>query len=255
MKIIVLLCVVLMPFSICAENYSPYSVNLVGFNKVQTKAGGFTIISAPWNTRTRTLDDLLGPDGTAGPTAEVADNVILFNKETQALEIFWLCSDDNNTRPRWKGNNGWATNVYIDPGTAFWFRNRGPEDRTLMTLGDVVMAGAVTNTIIPDMQLVNYPFSVDRPLNEMQLTHGLAGPTAEVADNIILFDTDTEEYALFWLAPHPNNGASWRNTNGWADSKVLIKCGEGFWYRNRSDHNLIWVETNPCPELLDLRSR
>ena len=227
-----------------AASNEVYSVNVVGFSKVDVPVG-LSIMAMPFDAEAGTIDDVVGTNGVYGSTSFVADNVMLYDEVTQQFDIYWLFSHSSIGGAKWRNVGGWATNVYLYPGMSFWYRSRAAEMWTNSMVGDVVPDAAVTNTIVPGLQLLSYPYSADVVLTDMNLTNGVYGTTAFVADNIMLYNTDTQQFDIYWLFSHSSvGGPKWRNVGGWA-TNVVINMGEGFWYRSRGASNLTWIE--PCP--------
>ena len=230
---------------------SVYSVNVVGFQKVDVSAanqGGLGLMSMPFDKDSPYIDRVVGTNGTAGSTAFTADNVIMFDTDTQTMRTFWLFSHTNpEFDRRWRDSAGFATNVFIPPGTGYWYRNRAEDDDHTVTLvGDVVMDDEIAVPIIEGLQILSYPFSSSAVLDNMDLTNGAAGSTAFDADNVIIFDNDSGMFKTYWLFSHtnPEFDRRWRDSSGFA-TNVYINPGEGFWYRSRSETSFEWTASRP----------
>ena len=126
----------------------------------------------------------------------------------------------------------------------FWFKNRAPTNATLVFVGDVVDMGAITNVIIPGLQLMGYPFSSQWRISDLDLTNGVAGNTLGEADNIIVYDS-TLGYTTYWLYSNstPSLHRRWRSVTGWATN--WFPPSKGFWYKSRNAGNLTWTQARP----------
>jgi hypothetical protein len=231
-----------------AQTGEVYSLNVVGFQKVSALAsGGLVLSSTPFDRDTANLDNVLGTNGIAGATLGAADNCLMYDKYTQSYLQYWLFSHTNPTLNRhWRGTAGLSTNVYLLPGQGFWYRNRASSDMTLVMAGDVVDVGAVTNLLVPGLQMLSYPFSTSIRMTDMTLTNGVAGATLGGADNIMMYVATNQSFNQYWLFSHtnPTLNRKWRSAAGLA-TNVFVQPGQGFWYRSRLTTSNLWVEVKP----------
>ena len=231
-----------------AQTGEVYSLNVVGFQKVSALAsGGLVLSSTPFDRDAANLDNVLGTNGIPGATAATADNCLMYNKYTQSYLIYWLFSHTNPSLNRhWRSASGLATNVDLLPGQGFWYRNRASSDATLVMAGDVVDVGAVTNLIVPGLQMMSYPFSTSIRMTELTLTNGAPGATATTADNIMMYVPTNQSFNIYWLFSHTNPALNrkWRSASGLA-TNVFVQPGQGFWYRSRLATSNLWVEAKP----------
>ncbi len=231
-----------------AQTGEVYSVNVVGFQKVTVPpTGGLALCSTPFEANVPTLDNLLGTNGVAAFTLATADNCYMFDKYTQLYRMYWLFSHSNPALNRhWRSPTGLASNDHIRPGEGFWYLNRASNNVTLVLAGDVVDVGAVTNVIVPGLQMLSYPFSISRRMLDLDLTNGVSGMTMATADNIMTYTPSNQRFTIYWLFSHTNPAYNrkWRSPNGIA-SNDFIQPGQGFWYLSRSTTTNLWVEVKP----------
>jgi len=231
-----------------AQTGEVYSLNVVGFQKVSALAsGGLVLGSTPFERDVANLDNVLGTNGISGSTLATADNCLMYDKFGQSYLQYWLFSHTNpSLNRRWRSASGLATNVYLLPGQGFWYRNRASSDATIVMAGDVVDVGAITNLIVPGLQMLSYPFSTSIRMTDLKLTNGVSGTTLATADNIMMYVQTNQSFNQYWLFSHtnPSLNRKWRSSSGLA-TNVFIQPGQGFWYRSRLSTSNLWVEVKP----------
>ncbi len=225
---------------VLAQTGEVYSLNVVGFQKLTAVSQGLVLVSAPFERSPNTLDDVVGPQLTGGKSEGSADLIATWDSAAQMYRRYWLKSSDG----KWYAvGGGAATNVYIEPSDAFWLQNRRTTNQTVIVSGDVVDSAAVTNVLVPGLNLVSYPFSAPVDLNSSALTNGKAGKSEGVADLVAIWNAMQQQYVRYWLRSSDKKwctvGSSSPATN------VFIGGGVGFWYQNRATSNFVWVETRP----------
>jgi hypothetical protein len=235
-------CFAILPFSAPAQQGEVYSLNVVGFQKLNAEANGMTMVSVPFDLgESNTLDDVIGTQLTGGKTGGGADEVILWDPIQQKYLFFWLKQTDNKWYSSEDGQP--ATNTAITSLLGMWIRSKRVADQTVVVAGDAVGQNVVTNTLMPGMNLVSYPFSATIDLNQSALTNGNAGKTGGGADEIILWDPELQKYLFYWLK---QTDRKWyASSDGQLAQGVLVGGGVGFWYRNKAAVPFQWVETRP----------
>jgi hypothetical protein len=229
-----------------SQNDAVYSVNIIGMQK-QPVVQNLQMLANPFERMT--IKDLVGTSGVAGNSADIADNVILYNPDTQAYVTYYLRNLPSPSFLQWLGPSGIATNVFIEPGMGFFYRSRTSESRTNTVVGDVVMSSSITNVIKPGLQLLSYPYSVGKNMSDLNLKGGVSGSALDVADNIVLFNSGTQAYITYYLRNLPApSGLQWLGPQGVA-TNVVINPGQSFFFRSRVTSNYNWVETSPYPDL------
>lgn len=222
-----------------AQTGEVYSLNIVGFQRLTAVSQGLTLVSTPFERSPNTLDDVIGPQLTGGKSEGVADLVTLWDATNQSYERYWLKASDSN----WYNMSGYrATNVYITPSKGLWIKSRRASNQTVIVSGDVVADSAVSNTLVPGLSLVSYPFSTEIELNSSALTNGKAGKSEGAADVIALWDSASQLYVRYWLK---SPDRKWYTMQNVLASNVYIGGGRGFWYQNRDTVPFVWVERKP----------
>ncbi|MGA1193314.1 MAG: hypothetical protein ACO3ZG_02910 [Kiritimatiellia bacterium] len=82
---------------------------------------GLQILSYPYSSPV-VLSDLALTNGVSGPSPFVSDNIMIYNPSNTSFSTYWLFSDR-----KWVSNQGYATNVVVNPGSSFWYLSRGSE--------------------------------------------------------------------------------------------------------------------------------
>ena len=196
--------------------------------------GGLLLGSAPFNRDVPNLDGVIGTNGVNNASSAFADNLILFNRSNQTYTTYYLGSSR-----RWRTASAFATNVYLTPGMGYWYVNRSNANINLVLCGEVVDDLVFTNTIVPGLQLISYPFNTDIRVSEMTLTNGINNASSAFADNLILFDNANQAYTTYYLG----SSRRWRTASAFA-TNVFIKSGQGFWYVSRASTNYFpWIES------------
>lgn len=221
-----------------------YSVNIIGMQKVPVTSN-LVIRSNPFNASL--IDDVAGKSGKASSFSTSADNVLLFDPVTQSYVTYYLGSNAT-LGVHWRLGSAPQTNLFVSPSQGFFYRSRSLQPWTNTVVGDVVTATAVTNIIRPGLNLLSYPFSVSRNLTNLNLRIGKASSFSTSADNLMIFDQQTQGYITYYLGSNATLGVHWR-LGGAAVTNLVLDPSSGFFYRNRSTNNLVWVEQSPYPDL------
>lgn len=86
-------------------------------------------------------------------------------------------------------------------------------------------------------------------IRELVGNSGVYGDASDVADNVIIYDSDAQTYLTYYLRSHSSIGyPEWRRLTTWA-TNVYIESGQGFWFRSRIVSPYEWVEESPYPDL------
>lgn len=220
-----------------AQTGEVYSLNVVGFQKLTSVSNGLTMVSTPFLRTPNTLDDVVGGQLHGGKVSSTADNILMWNKTNQSYDTYWLRTDRV-----WIALSGsLATNTSLPTDAGFWIRNRRTTNEIVVVSGDVVDYTAITNSLVPGLSMVSYPFSTEADINKCGLTNGKNGKVSSTADNITIWDPTTQSYQTYWL----RTDKVWRALSGEFASNVFVGSGKGFWYRNRNTVNFSWVEPRP----------
>ncbi|HMO52507.1 MAG TPA: hypothetical protein PKE26_14745, partial [Kiritimatiellia bacterium] len=172
-----------------------------------------------------------------------------FNAAIQDYVTYYLRSAASIGYPEWRRGNEWATNVFIQPGQGFFYLSRLVAVRTNTSVGDVVLAAAVTNLVMPGLQLLSYPYAAPVKISDLNLKSGVHGTSAAVADNLVLYDSSIQDYVTYYLRSAASIGyPEWRRGNEWG-TNVVIQPGQSFFFRSRVNNSYNWVEQSPYPDL------
>jgi len=225
-----------------AQSEPVYSVNVIGMQKVTTvgaEKGNYSMISMPFDQLIPNLDNVVGTNGIANNISSLADQVLIYDVTANppTFKIYWLTA-----QRRWASNQGFATNIYLLPGSGAWYLNRSPSNQTITMVGDVVIDSAITNIIVEGLQMLSYPYSSPATLGALSLTNGVANNISANADQIMIYDTqaDVPAFKIYWLTA----ARRWASNQGFADS-VTLSPGQAFWYLSRSSDALEWIEEIP----------
>lgn len=222
-----------------AQTGAVYSLNIVGFQRLTAVSQGLTLVSTPFERSPSTIDDVIGPQLTGGKSQGVADKVLFWDPNNQAYKTYWLRSADSN----WYTLDGSrATNTSVTTMNGFWLQTRVPSNQVVIVSGDVVDSVALTNFLVPGLNLVSYPFSTEIELNNSALTNGKAGKSEGVADKVLCWDANSQLYETYWLRLPDRK---FYNLRGSLATNVKIGGGVGFWYQNRDTNVFTWVERKP----------
>jgi|SaaInl4_150m_RNA_FD_contig_71_355928_length_2029_multi_2_in_0_out_0_1 hypothetical protein len=219
------------------------SVNIVGYNvDMVPGSNNFNLVAVQFTAFDPSLQGVFGTNQLeAGIFPQLADKVYLFvngGYEAYAPKppsgLFYSTGD-------W---GGMPTNPPIGAGTAMWLQSKqgtGPQ-KTVTLAGEAVKQSIVTNMMDTGYQLLGYPYSCERALNDMALKdQGTGGIFPQLADRLYVWNgMGYDAYAL-------KSGATpaWYSTADWGGTPTtdVVPLGRGFWYEARGDFT--WVENNP----------
>lgn len=213
-----------------------YSVNVVGFQRL-TAVTGLTLVATPFIRTNNTLDGVIGGQLTPGKSSGLADNILMWDPIAQRYDTYWLKSSDSN----WYTLAGARATNPVTPSHGMFVLNRRTTNQVIIVSGDVPNQAAITNQLVPGLNMVSYPFSTDIDINSSQLTNGRAGKTSGQADSIYLWNATSKLYETYWL----KTDRKWYTIGGVLASNVRVGGGRAFWYLNRTNTIFSWVESRP----------
>lgn len=224
-----------------------YSVNAVGFVK-QTVKSGFNLCSFNWDPVGQSgvgsvpVADLFGDQLTGDIDANLADNVVLWDAAEQKYATLWKYDDGSFSG--WLDANGELATNELKNGTGFWIINRHADQQVSM-YGEVVDTGTSSLTMLQGFNFFGYPYSAEKNIQNTDMyADGAHGDIdANLADNIVAWDANTQSYATYWLYDDGTFN-SWLDGNGDLATKDLL-LGEGFWYIRRGAGAYTWSEPQP----------
>jgi hypothetical protein len=127
---------------------------------------------------------------------------------------------------------GLACNNSFDLGQGVGFWVEAPSPVESIVAGEVYMQDAVTNNLVPGLQLISYPYPVQVSISQMNLTPTEGDviykyvPGSGYVGNIA-----TYESVLF-------GGLAW-------NQDLTFDVGEGFWYESAAGSTVQWIEARP----------
>jgi len=183
------------------------SENIVGYVKLQNSAG-FRVLGTPFVATTNT------PAGVFGDTLPVGSKVYIYDTNYQIAEYI----ED------FLGAKSWDNDFNIGAPVGYWLSV--PSAVTNIVSGNVELADSVTNSIVVGLQLLSYPYPVERTVEQL-------GFTPSVGDKIYKYGTTYQiaEYVEDFLGVK-----SW-------DNNFIIGVEEGFWYEAVGAQD--WIVSRP----------
>jgi hypothetical protein len=124
----------------------------------------------------------------------------------------------------------WNSSPLLEMGKAYWVET--PSEVEVIQSGDVPLEDSVEIAIQEGLQLLTYPYPVERTILQL-------GFNPSVGDKLYVWDADTG-YVIVTYGPVfvPGQGL----VTKW-NSDLTVQVGEGFWYSAVSNSN--WVVEKP----------
>jgi len=187
------------------------SENIVGYNKAAVK-GGVQILGTQFDTGDNSPTGVFGSSLPFGSKIWVYDGAYAFS----VFEEDFL------------GNKAWSKPLDLGQSIGYWVElPAGEGTYTNIISGDVYLADAVTNAITDGVQLLSYPYPVERTVSQL-------GFTPSVGDKVWVYKGGYE-FAVF--------EEDFLGVKAWSKPNLLIGVGEGFWYETTVNTN--WIVTRP----------
>jgi hypothetical protein len=189
----------------------------VGYTKVVSEPG-LQVFSAQFDTGDNTPEGLFGdalPEGSKIYKYDPATGYV-GNIATYEAVLF--------------GGTAWNNAVELGQGDAFWVETS--DTVTNIIAGEVYMQDSVTNSIVPGLQMLSYPYPVQRSLSQLNINpvEGDKIYKYDVATGYI-GNIATYESVLF-------GGTAW-------SQDITFGVGDGFWYESVATETVEWVEIRP----------
>ncbi|MBN2564034.1 MAG: hypothetical protein JXQ75_24230 [Phycisphaerae bacterium] len=233
-----------------AQTGAVYSLNVVGFQKVSAEPSGFTMPGMPFDASDPEINQVLGEQLHAGANWALADRVIMWDSSSQSYDnYYYRNSAKAGITNKWVyalADTTVTTDAFIRATDGFWVNAVYSSTQTIVLVGDVVDDNVVTGSVIQGFNMVSYPFSTERDINEMGLTSGVAGANWALSDHLIVWDAQAKQYINFYYRNSSKAGITNKWVNALADTVVatnIVNPGQGFWYQARSNFN--WVAVRP----------
>ena len=241
-----------------AQTGEVYSLNVVGFQKLEAKdqTKKYTLVATPFNTDDPNINSVISTQLTGGFNYQDSDNIMKWDSVEQEYQKYFLLGDvgDPNYNHKWidSATGEVATNTDMLPGEGFWIRSRQSYDQTVVVAGDVVDDDHFTNQIFPGFNLLSYAFSERIALNDTTFTNGgRGGYNFQDSDNIYIWNQTNQQYEKYFLlgdVGDPNYNHKWIDSgSGEVASNAYLEPGMGFWYRHRGT-GFAWIEPKPYTE-------
>ncbi len=223
-----------------AQTGPVYSVNMMGFQRIPLPSQGMVLAALPYEQPSRDINDVLEGQLTPGFDPGSADMAYFFDVDSQTYKTAYYYTDGSTTYWVDTDTELVATNPIVS-GSGFWVKNNQYITNNVVVFGDVITDPVVTNRVFPGLQLLSYPYSAPRAVNDLTLGSGaVAGETPESADALYLWDADAQQFITLYY--YFDN--SWIElATGNAATNVLT-VGQGFWYRHAGS-GFDWVESKP----------
>ncbi|MFH0878166.1 MAG: hypothetical protein V2A34_00495 [Lentisphaerota bacterium] len=243
-------------YALAQETNPIYSMNTYGFKRVNILSNSYHLVSVPFNTRPSDVNGAIGPQLTGSDDPGAADKIITWDSGSQSYRTMYLLNDVDGTNYDYK----WIDTSQDPPGVAttalasgqgFWIRSQQNANQTIVLVGEVVTTPSYTNTIVPGLQMLAYPFSTTIELNKTTLSHGAtSGSGLEDADSIMMYDPATRQFSYFYLL---GNVGDTNYNYKWIDMSLdpddvatsLLQPSQAFWYRHRGTNVFEWIEPIP----------
>lgn len=214
-----------------------YSVNVVGFNKLQLERNKLYLISTAFediNGNALKASDVFGaqvPSGTA------------LNYYVGGTPPY-----RTDARASFGANSGWGTNQVINfEGTmGFWLKmppvGTGPNTQLVYEVvlkGQAPMDGAISNVVVLGLNMIAYPFTAD-----VHFTNTDLYATSKLGDTVNVWDAARTNYMPTYARTSFGPYRNWGNgiTNLW------LRQGMGFWYRTTNALPRLVTEVRPYPK-------
>ena len=209
-----------------------YSVNIVGFGKQTLERNKQYMVSTAFadinGNPALTANDVFGSQ------LPVNAQIIYFDGVPDPSPYTIL------TRAGFGANNGWATNLVFQGFMGFWVKIPNTAVPATQTVWEVVLkgevpdAGSVSNLVKVGLNQLGYPYTADLTFSNSAL-FGLANVNVQ----LIIWNPATTNY-VGGIYTKPGFGT-------WAAGPVVIKLGQGFWFKRVNGTNFTYTENRPYP--------
>ena len=241
--------------SVHAQEQSVYSVNIVGFQKVElADQSQFSLMSVPFDIGDGTLGDIFGTNtlyGSASPG--LADRLRFWDTAEQVYVNVGVGPDGKFYRQTSGG--GWVSpleevNFEVELGEGFWIVSSGEagSDRDVILAGDVIADESFSYNFFTGFHVLAFPFSAPIDLQDTSFASSGASASAApgAADRVRVWDRDEQAYVNYGLGPDGNwylqtSAGAWVSPLELADH--TLQPGEAFFYF--AQESFTWTEPNP----------
>ncbi len=258
-SVVILACgVMLFPATLHAQTDAVYSLNVVGFQKLQAfdESRKYKLTATPFEAEDPNINSVISTQLTGGTSYGNSDDILKWDPTNQQYLKYYLVGDvpDPHFKHKWYDmqTSDVASNTDMLPGEGFWIRSRQSYTQTVVVVGDVVDDDDFTNHITAGFNLLSYPYSASIALNDTSFTNGgVGGSSFGSSDNIYIWNSTNQVYEKYFLVgdvgdPHFNHKWYDLQTSDTA-TNIYLEPGMGFWYRHRGS-GFDWIEPKPYTE-------
>lgn len=191
------------------------SANIVGYSKVVNQSG-IQIMSVQFDSGDSTLT------GIFGDTLPEGSKVYKYVNGTYDGNIATY-------GPVFMVGNTWTPDLTIEQGSSFWVETSATV--TNIISGEVDLSAAVTNNIVPGLQMLSFPYPVERTIDQLGITPTEGDKIYKFVDGS--YDGNISTYGEVFLS-----GYAWKPS-------LTFGVGEGFWYQSNAVTTNEWVAEKP----------
>ena len=220
--------------------------DVVGYQNIDIKPG-FNMIAFNFQPLTGegvSIQDFVADKEAlvAGAGTSVADQIQVWDPVKNEFTVYFYRAKSNrfSVGPAWVkvGATTTATADVIQPGSGVWFARPKTATASTITVSGKITTESNTHEIQPGFNMISSAFPVDMPLNngpiDWEACGAVAGAGTSVADQIQVWDPETEEFTVYFYRAKSNRfsiGPAWvkvgATTTATADT---IPAGKGFWF-------------------------
>ena len=185
----------------------------------------------------------------AGGNSSSADNIQIFNAETQGYTTYFLLYSTKAALAarnyRWNIGSSVAT-TRLKNGDSMWFLSRSDHDVQMNVSGEVELAAVSNITIRTGWNMIGSFFPDGWKVNDdasgytqefWENSGATAGGNSSSADNIQVFNAATQGYTTYFLLYSTKAALASRNYRWNVGSTVptdsIMAPGQGAWYLHR----------------------
>ena len=191
---------------------------------------------------------------TAGSNSGTADNIQIFNADTQKYSTYYLYYTTKTAaalvarKYKWDTGSGTDTTTRIHNGDSMWFLSRSAGDVQMNVSGEVELAAVSNITIRTGWNMIGSFFPDGWKVNDdatgytaefWEASGAVAGANVGTADNIQVFDAGTQKYSTYYLYYTTKTASAlvarkykWDTGSGSASGSIMAP-GQGAWYLHR----------------------
>ncbi|MFT5499386.1 MAG: hypothetical protein ACI9TH_004801 [Kiritimatiellia bacterium] len=217
-----------------------YSVNVVGFQKLQIPPGGFAFSSTPFDAGTNTLNGVIGKQGEDIGLGN-GDSIFTWDGVGYKKFVRFPETGADARDGLWVDASFTIATNDIATGTGFIYQNKQATTQEIVVVGEVLDDTQNSLAVPAGLSLLSYSYSSDIPLNGTSLTN-----LATQADEIFVFDTASQgyqKYTYFANVGDPVRNFKWLDA-GFLPTDLVLETGNSFFYRNKAA-GFVWTEDLP----------